>query len=88
MLQDKQDDAGVRQRTVEILEKIGGEHTLMALIETLADTTKTRHRFKKNERICDVAALVLARSGTPEALAAVAAWRTTQPAKMDNEEEP
>jgi HEAT repeat protein len=45
------------------------------LIEFLTEETYSSHNGK---RVCDMAALALERIGTPEALAAVEAWRQTQ----------
>jgi hypothetical protein len=64
----------VRGRAAQALGDIGDGRAVRPLIGLLADTDK--HAWDR--RVCDFAAEALERIGTPEALAAVAAWRKRQ----------
>jgi HEAT repeat protein len=63
-------NAGVRSDAAEALGELGDARAVEPLVVLLEDTEDAYW-----ERVCDVATEALERIGTPEALAAVAAWR-------------
>lgn len=66
------ENVNVRGRAVEALGKVANDKAVTWLIGCLKDNEKPQWEEK---RICDLAAEVLEQIGTPEALAAVEAWR-------------
>ena len=68
-------DSRIRSYAIYLLEGIGDARAVAPLIELLADNTRTRVFSLRTRRICDEAAKALEKIGTPEALAAVAAFR-------------
>jgi HEAT repeat protein len=69
-------DAKVRHHAAGALGEIGDARAVEPLIALLSDTTKPWRFLSK--RICDAAATALEQIGTPEARAAVEAWRREQ----------
>jgi HEAT repeat protein len=63
-------NAGVRSDAAEALGELGDARAVEPLVVLLEDTEDAYW-----ERVCDVATEALERIGTPEAVAAVAAWR-------------
>jgi HEAT repeat protein len=66
-------DGNVRRAAAWLLGKSGDARAVPGLIGLLPDTGGGM--FGIGERVCDIAAEALERIGTPEALAAVEAWR-------------
>ncbi len=69
-------DGNVRRGVCWALGQIGEARAVPFLIEALGDTSGDM--FGIGERVCDVAAEALLRTGTPEALEAVERWRGEQ----------
>lgn len=68
-------DNEVRSSAADALGRIGDSRAVAPLIESFSDTTMA---IWWGRRVCDTAATALTRIGTPEALAAVDAWRASQ----------
>lgn len=66
-------DGTVRRGAAWVLGEIGDERAVPALAALLSDTQGGL--FGVGERVCDIAAEALTKIGTPEALAALAAWQ-------------
>ena len=74
------DNPELRGAAVVALGKIGGAEAVARLLECLQDRGRARYEEK---RVCDLAAEALEQIGTPEARAAVEAWRRGHPSPAD-----